>query len=157
MIPTQRSEPIEEPIRMPTVGLGGIIWLSLFSVLHILVNISGCVCLSKSTAVSVAMVSISSFPGFGAKCGLQNPDSAKKVPPRDFTVIDSQLTPFYRQKTSRDILCNDLWLIVKMERRAQVQEVGNPTQSILPRCSPSKSYILYCSCQERRPRNFISL
>ena len=92
---------------MPVAGPGGIIWLSLFSVLHILVIISGCVCLIKSTAVSVVMVSISSFPGF-AKCGLLNPDSAKTVPPRDFTVIHSQVSPFYRQKTSGDILCNDL-------------------------------------------------
>ena len=93
---------------MPVAGPEGTISLSLFSVLHILVIVSGCVCLIKSTAVSVAMVSISSFLGFGAKCGLQNPDSAKKVPLRAFTVIHSQLTPFYRQKTSRDILCNDL-------------------------------------------------
>jgi len=70
MIPTHRSEPIEEPIRMPVAGPGGVLWLSFFSVLHMLVIISGCVCLIKSTAVSVVMVSISSFTGFGAKCGL---------------------------------------------------------------------------------------
>ena len=105
MIPTHRAKPNTEPISIPAIGPGGAIWL-YFSVLPL--NTSGCVCLINSTALIVLMVSISSFTGFGVEYGLQNSDSARKVPLRDFTVIRPQLTPIYRQDPSRDILCNDL-------------------------------------------------
>ena len=88
MIPTHRNKLIGKPISIPVISLGGTIGLS-FTVLVILVNTSGCVCLINSTPVVIFMVSISSLPGFGAKFGLQDSDSARNVPDAGIASISS--------------------------------------------------------------------
>ena len=88
MIPTHRAKPNNEQMKIPVTGLETITGL-LSSVLVVLVNTSGCVCLINSTPVIVFMVSISSFLRFGAKHCIRS--TARNVPDSE---IDSVLSPF---------------------------------------------------------------
>jgi hypothetical protein len=81
MINTHRNKLIGMPMSSPIINLRESVRL-LSSVPVILVITSGSVCPFNLISVIVLMISISSFPGFGAKFGLQNLDTARNVPER---------------------------------------------------------------------------